>query len=126
MLPRAERLSAAEFAEVFENGRVLRHPLMQLRVMWREVGDETTGTPSVRAAFVAPKKLGKAVRRNRLRRRVRERYRLLRAGSTLSALAECDLIWVIAGAAETASAVELDDALCELSRRAATLVGKNR
>jgi ribonuclease P protein component len=127
MLPRVERLSTTEFAEVFENGRVLRHPLLQLRVVRRASDGKANGHSPVRAAFVVPKKLGKATLRNRLRRRVRERYRLGRTTGFLPlALAGCDLIWMIGSPAVTASGAELDGALRELLRRAAIQTGKNR
>lgn len=127
MLSQAERLSATEFSEVYEKGRVLRHPLLQLRMMQRCGEASTEPIRTTRAAFVAPKKLGKAVVRNRLRRRVRERYRLLRQRSTPLALpVGCDLIWIIGASASAASITELDGALGELLRRAVTSVGKNR
>jgi ribonuclease P protein component len=113
MLPRAQRLSTVEFARVFENGRVLRHPLLQVRVLRRDDGKET-----LRAAFVAPRKSGKATVRNRLRRGVRERYRLLQSDYS-SSIAPCDLVFIIGAAAHSASTSELDCALHELLKRAA-------
>ena len=114
MLARCQRLSTAEFAGVFENGTVVRHPLLQVRVLRRDGGNETR-----RAAFVAPKKLGKAVVRNRLRRCVRERYRLLQSDlSAECSAASCDLVFIIGAAAQGASTLELDSALQELLKRA--------
>jgi ribonuclease P protein component len=75
----------------------------------------------VRAAFVAPRKMAKAVARNRVRRRVRERYRLHpRYADELwqRRLGGCDLIFLIAPAAMTATASALDEALEQLLRRA--------
>jgi ribonuclease P protein component len=127
MLSRTERLSTAEFAEVFEKGRVLRHPLLQLRMMRRTDVAGMKQVQTLRAAFVAPKKLGKATVRNRLRRRVRERYRLLREESTRrTLLADCDLVWIMGATAATASVAEIDGALGALLRRAATTAMKNR
>lgn len=121
MLPRSQRLKSSEFELAFKNGRPLRHPLLQLRV-WKR--DESTHSEAVRAAFVAPKKLGKATLRNRLRRRVRERYRLLMQAEYSQKLAEYDLVWIIRSAVEKVGCEELEDALKELLRRAARNVNR--
>lgn len=120
MLARCQRLSTAEFAGVFENGTVVRHPLLQVRVLRRDGGKPDGGNEVGRAAFVAPKKLGKAVVRNRLRRCVRERYRLLQSDlSAECSAASCDLVFIIGAAAQGASTLELESALRELLKRAA-------
>ncbi|MDQ3814680.1 MAG: ribonuclease P protein component [Armatimonadota bacterium] len=113
MLPRSQRLRASAFTVAFQNGRVLRHPLFQLRVYRRQDGNLT-----VRAAFVAPKKLGKATLRNRTRRRIGERYRLSAAQHD-PRLQGCDLIFLAAAAAVTADTAQLDDAITQLLARAA-------
>lgn len=120
MLAQCHRLSATEFARVFKGGRILRHPLLQGRVLVRADGGDL-----VRAAFVAPKKIGKATRRNRVRRRVRERFRL---GGALQdrELFGCDLVFVIMPEAETALPEALERALGELLRRARREVGSQR
>jgi ribonuclease P protein component len=129
MLSRNERLNTADFAVAFAQGRALRHPLLQVRVFYRvpELMEQKRGrlpaqtlSAQARAAFVVPKKTGKATLRNRLRRRVRERYRLhpLRA-QFQDALGECDLIFMTAPPAQTAGVRELDDAIAQLLRRAA-------
>ncbi len=69
MLKRSQRLTSAAFATAYERSRQLRHPLLRLRAHDR--GDRGDN----RAAFVVPKKLGAAARRNRLRRQLRECYR---------------------------------------------------
>ena len=71
-----------------------------------------------RAAFVVPKKLGKAVWRNRVRRRVRERFRILRqdAGWAKS-LQRYDLIFLISPQSETATTAQIDQALIQLAGR---------
>ncbi len=111
MLPRQQRLTSKEFDAVFRQGRVLRHPLLQLRAWPR--GD---GKPITRAAFAAPKKIGNAVVRNRVRRRVRERYRLM---AERFALDGCDLIWMLNAAAIEATTQQIDEALGQLAKRAA-------
>jgi len=113
VLPRSGRLSTREFAVAFENGQVFRHPLLQMRLYRRR-----DGNPVTRAAFVVPKKLGKAVWRNRLRRRVRERYRILRQdGQSARTLEYCDLIFLINAQSETATMVQIDQALAQLAGR---------
>jgi ribonuclease P protein component len=118
MLKRSQRLKTREFACAFENGRVLRHPLLQVRVYRRE--NAAIGNSSVRAAFAVPKKLGKAAWRNRMRRRVRERYRLLKPEEN-SDLQNCDLLFFINAPAESAVAAEIDAALSQLLKRATRL-----
>jgi len=124
MLPRAQRLSSREFEVAFRQGRVLRHSLLQLRVYRRENDSERSSARGVRArgvraAFVAPKKIGGAVVRNRVRRRVRERYRLLAQRASPPAPANgCDLIFIMAPAAVAAGTAELDAALNQLLERA--------
>lgn len=118
MLPRRQRLTVADFNKVFEQGRVLRHPLLQVRVLERN--NEKDG---VRAAFVAPKKLGKATVRNRLRRRVRERFRLLQTEYS-HLLRDCDLVWIIGEATAGANGTQIDGALRELLKRAGRHLGK--
>jgi ribonuclease P protein component len=120
MLPRPKRLTTTEFAKAFENGRVLRHPLLQLRVHLRGDGESVA-----RAAFVAPKKLGKATQRNRIRRRIRERFRLLQSEYSNRPLSSCDMIFIVGAAAEKASGPEVDGALLELLRRAAKFIEKS-
>ena len=130
MLSRDERLNTAEFAAAFAGGHTLRHPLMQVRVFRRapQMSERTDpqrqasqrqAPDKVRAAFVVPKKLGKATVRNLVRRRLRERYRLhpLRAelGEKLS---HCDLIFMAAPALLTAGTAQIDEALAQLLRRA--------
>lgn len=116
MLPRAQRLSTTDFNVAFEKGRVGRHRLLQLRVFYRNDGKST-----VRTAFVTPKKLGKATVRNRLRRRIREIYRLLVASQEVADLAGSDLIFLAGAAAGQAENSELQAALTDLMKRAASL-----
>jgi ribonuclease P protein component len=131
MLKRSQRLKTREFAFAFENGRVLRHPLLQVRVYRREDASDkdaaaaNTQSSFTRAAFVVPKKLGKATMRNRVRRKVRERYRLWRqkANDNLQKnnLQNCDLLFFINASSENATITEIDDALMQLLKRAGRL-----
>jgi len=81
MLPRDERLRAPVFDRTFRGAVLLKHPLIHLRAA--RATEAVSAAP--RAAFVVPKKQGKAVLRNRLRRQVRECYRLheMRASESL-------------------------------------------
>ena len=117
MLPRDERLSSAQFAQVWEAGRVVRTSLITARVLVRE--DEL----AARAAFVVPRKSGKATARNKLRRRVRECYRL---GEARLKLRGRSVIFLLNAARADASAEEWTNAFDELARRIARLPHENR
>jgi len=117
MLPRSQRLTVSTFAVAFDEGRILRHPLLHLRV--HERGD---GSVAARAAFVVAKRLGPATLRNRVRRRLRERYRISAArydAGGQEKLAGCDLIFMATAAATSADAAQIDAAVAQLLGRAA-------
>ena len=143
MLPRFQRLNAREFAVVFENSQVLRHPLLQLRLYKAMQEPQDKGksprrglqrsSRETRAAFVAPKKLGNAVVRNAIRRRVRERYRILRVRASNSqqldskqsssyqwyaALENCDLVFMATANCREATIEQIDESLSQLLKRA--------
>jgi ribonuclease P protein component len=64
--PKTKRLThAAEFERVRKEGRVTRGPLFSIAVL--SVAGETT-----RAGFITSRKVGGAVKRNRVRRRLRD------------------------------------------------------
>lgn len=72
MLPAAERLrSNAEFKQVYEEGRSYPEGMVVLYLL--RVPDLTVR----QAGFSVSKKLGKAVARNLIKRRLREAYRAL-------------------------------------------------
>ena len=111
MLARHQRLTTARFARTFEGGIILRHALLQGRMI-RTEGDV------LRAAFVAPRKLGPAVVRNRLRRRLGEVFRSVTRDRQAGALAGCDFIFIATPAAKTATPGQLGEAMDQLLRRA--------
>ncbi len=111
MLPRKNRLTSSQFERAFNKSQVVRHPLLQVRAHKRD--DETN---VVRAAFVVPKKQGKAHDRNRTKRRLRERFRL-HPRRNEARLRGCDLIFLTTPATSNASTQELDAALDEVLRR---------
>lgn len=119
MLPRDERLSVAEFSRVWDNARVLRHPLMTARVVYR--GDEA----AARCAFVVSKKSGNAVVRNRIRRRVRECFRLSAARRD-AILRGQSVIFLVNAARADAPAEEWTAAFEELARRIARETRKSQ
>lgn len=125
MLSRSQRLSSREFAVVFENSRVLRHPLLQLRFYKHQSNPQKLKPRAgqTRAAFVAPKKLGNAVVRNAIRRRVRERYRVFakeasRIQQWPGALENCDLVFLATMQCQAATIEEIDESLSSLLKRA--------
>jgi ribonuclease P protein component len=107
MLPRHHRLRAnADFRRVYREGRSWAHPLMALHALPQP--DEQ------RVGISVSKKVGGAVDRNRVRRRLREAVRMRIAGWKFG----FDLVLVVRAAAAQAAYPALDEALGELARRA--------
>ena len=99
--------SRKEFERVFARGKRLNDPLLRIRVL----KDDEGGLDKV--AFVAPKRLGNAVFRNRCKRVLREAARecgLPRAG--------CDVILFATKETHDASSHQVANALERLLRRA--------
>lgn len=113
MLPPSSRLTTRQFDRAFKNSIGLRHPLVHLRLFVRQ-----DGLPGSRAAFVVPRKHGKATQRNRTRRRLRERYRL-HPQRNPPALWGCDLLFFATPGTAHATGQELEGALTQLLGRAA-------
>lgn len=112
MLPRAERLTTTQFDRAFAQSQSVRHPLVTLRAHSRNDGENLT-----RAAFVVPKKVAKlSTERNRIRRRLRERYRL-HPTKNEAILAGCDMIFLATPQTREASINELDTAIEEVLTR---------
>jgi len=107
MLPRDQRLRAREdFQRVYRSGRGWAHPLMVLHVVQRPAGK--------RAGFSISKKVGNAVVRNRLRRRLREIVRSHVPGWKEG----LDAVFVARPDAAAAPFEELAAVVAELARRA--------
>ena len=107
MLPRDQRLRAhRDFQRVYRAGKSWAHPLVALHVVPGEAGQ--------RIGISVSKKVGKAVVRNRARRRLREVVRAL--------LPEWkrgfDAVLVVRTAAAEAEFSALHEAVAELARRA--------
>jgi ribonuclease P protein component len=107
MLPRNQRLRAnQDFQRVYRGGKSWAHPLMALNLLPQPGGQ--------RVGISVSKKVGKAVERNRARRRIRELVRARLPGWRDGFDA---VIVARAGSAE-APFSELGEALQELARRA--------
>jgi ribonuclease P protein component len=98
--------SKREFERVFQGGRRYSHPLVRVTVLR---GGEHTG----RVAFVAPKRLGNAVFRNRCKRVLREAARSCGLPS-----AEADVILFATRATHDSSPDEVSRALRKLMQKA--------
>ena len=127
MLCRSERLTSREFERAFSSSRSFRDARLTLRVHWRARGEragQVGARSELRAAFVVPKKLGKAVWRNRARRRLQEAFRLQRealqplAVQALGGASGCDCIFIAGPAAHGAEFEELQSSIRLLLSRA--------
>lgn len=121
MLPRSERLGTTAFATAFARSRTFHHALVAMRVHRRQKTESAQGKgasckPRARVAFVVAKKLGRATVRNRMRRRLREAYRLSEARNAL-ALQSLDIIFLVKTSAFEASFEELCAAMDEILGR---------
>jgi ribonuclease P protein component len=113
-LKRRYRLTDKErFRQVRQTGASFRHPLLVLCVLPNEESISRCG-------FTASKRLGKAVRRNRARRRISEAVRLV-----WDLIAPgWDLVWVARLGINEAAFSELQGACVQLLRRAHLLVAQ--
>lgn len=99
-----------EFQRVWDKGKSWSHPLIVLRA-------RANGMEHSRFGFVAGKKVGRAVRRNRVKRLLREAVR-----HRLDEIARgWDIILIARGSAEPSEFREIDAAVGELLKRAGLL-----
>lgn len=115
MLPPSHRLRhAADIARVRRHGRRWRHPLVTLIIYANpdRLGEETA--IASRFAFVAGRQVGSAVRRNQVKRRLREIVR--RRLDRLAPGRDCLLI--ARAPAADATFAELESAVVQLLARA--------
>lgn len=104
-----ERLrERSQYSRVFRRGKAFRHPLLVLRAL-------PNGLEVSRTGLVVGRKVGKAVVRNKVRRRLRECLRVapLQVG--------WDLVFISAPEAAKANYQALDQAVQELLSRAGVL-----
>ncbi|MEW5717860.1 MAG: ribonuclease P protein component [Chloroflexota bacterium] len=97
----------ADFQRVWDDGKSCTHPLVILRV-------RANGTQTCRFGFVAGKKIGKAVARNRAKRLMRESVRL----RLPMLLPGWDLILIARSGAARREFKEIDAAIENVLRRA--------
>jgi ribonuclease P protein component len=105
---RAWRLAnESDVQRVWQEGRVFAHPLVLLRV-------RANGLPQTRAAFIAGKKLGGAVVRNRAKRRLREALR----PRYLRIVPGYDLVLIARDTLLPATFAEINEAVEQVLKRA--------
>ena len=110
--PRARRLTrASEFERVRQEGRVHRGKALTLGVL--TVGGDT----GFRAGFIASRAIGNAVKRNRVRRRLREIVR----HHQHEIVAGTSIVTIARAAAANVSYRELEDEWLRLAKRASIL-----
>ena len=103
---RAERLRRrADFAAAYQRGKAWSNELLALRVL-------PNGLPHSRFGFAVGKRVGKAVVRNRVKRRLREAVRAYRPAGG------CDVVVIARPAAAGAEFARLSAALRSLFARA--------
>jgi ribonuclease P protein component len=88
----------ADIAAVWSGGRKLQHPLFAVRAL-------PNGMTAMRLAVSAPRSLGRAVARNRARRRLRDAFRVVIRD--LEPRPGCDLVVVARPAVASAPYLDL-------------------
>lgn len=109
-IKREQRLrKKSDFQGVYSSGRSHSNRLLALRSLPNALG-------ITRFGFVASKRLGKAVARNRIRRRLRESVRVMEIKEGM------DLVFIARNPAKDADFRQLQSAAADLLRRARLLV----
>ncbi len=124
LLPDAERLRRASlFQRTYAGRKSISSPLLTLYVLPRQPRSNPK-LPLV--GFVVGKKVhNRAVRRNLLKRRVREAYRAAREQAP-GIKQWYSMVWVINSAALEATWDQIRDSVCELMEQANSKFGKQR
>ncbi len=99
--------ASADFARLRESGRTLRHPLLMLSLAPNALSHNRYG-------FIVSKRVGGAVVRNRVRRRVREAVRLAHP----RLLQGYDLVWIARNEIAPQTYEQISDAVAQLLQRA--------
>lgn len=99
--------SKKEFERVFSGGKRVNHKLVRITALVNNEGD------LAKVAFVAPKRLGNAVYRNRCKRILREAARM--SGLPLR---NCDVILFATRSTHESSPSEVSEALLKLLQKA--------
>ena len=115
--PADRLLRPAEFRTVGEEGRRAANPCFVVLVWQRSTGSRSG---RVRLGVTVSRKVGHAVVRNRVKRRIREWFRAARGAMRPG----IDLLVIARRAAAGQGARELDAALCELSIAAGAAGGE--
>lgn len=119
MLSRRFRLRTADFEVTYNKGRRLRHPLLLCRYRLRP---PIAGINNPRVAFVVPRRLAKAVHRNRWKRRMRHAFREISLKSVSDGCAQskwnrCDLIFILTQQGMKAPPQEMSEAMNRLCQK---------
>jgi ribonuclease P protein component len=130
MLPRAERLTKSGLFQRLHSARkVISTPLLSLYVLERQ--PRSAARPPLVGFVVGKKVHNRAVQRNRIKRRLREAYRLLRKQLNESGEIEkynlhqwYALAWHVKPEALSASFSEISDSVAECLEKAAQRFGR--
>lgn len=104
-----------DFQKIYEKGQFFAHPLVVIYVLKR------TRQGTVRIGFAVGKKVGKAVKRNRVRRQLKE---ITRLSPLASQFKDCDLILMARKNALLADYMELQEAYVSVEKRALAFLKK--
>lgn len=106
-----------DFQKIYQKGRFFAHPLIVLYVLKRPSTDQ------VRVGFAVGRKTGNAVKRNRVRRQLKEIFRL---SSTSQLFNNCDLVIMARKKALETDYDSLKEAYDYVQNRALTFLNKEK